>query len=107
MNRRQLRQCVLDHGREEIANGCERDLCFGMGRAQHQAAGAALAGASRLPCLPSGLADPRIPFQQQCLPAGGHSLKKPIQRQQFPAPADDLNCHLTLRPGDCTRLRFA
>jgi hypothetical protein len=106
LNRRQLRERLLHHRREQIADGCERDLCLGMGRARRQGAEAALAR-EPIALLPErGLADPRIALEQQCLPARGHSLQKRLERQQLLAPANHLGCHRTLPAGDRAHARL-
>jgi hypothetical protein len=99
LNRRQLRQRLLHHRREQIADGCEREMGLGMGRARRQDAEAALA-CEPITLLPDrGLADSRVALKQQCLSASGNSPQKPIKGQQFLAPADQLDCHRSCSAG--------
>ena len=96
LNRRHLRQGLLHHWPKHITDGCERDLCLGIGRARRQGAEAALVREPIALVPERGLADARVAFEQQCLSAGGHGLQKPIERQQLLAPSDELDCHRTL-----------
>ena len=98
LNGRQLRQRLLDHRGEHVADGCERDLRLGVGRTGREDAEAAF---PREPVrlLPErGLADPGVTLEQQCLATGRHDAQERIERLQLLAPADDLDCHRTCPP---------
>ena len=99
LNRHQPRQRRVQHRCEEITDGCERDLCLGIGRARRQKAEAAFTGEAK-PLVPErGLADSCIPLEQQRLPTRRYSLEERLECLQLLPPADDLGCHRTLPAG--------
>ena len=90
LDRHELRQRLVQHRREQVADGREGRSQLGMGRARRENP-EPRSRARRDALLPERrLADPRVALEQQCRPARRHSVQKLLQRNELQAPADDL-----------------